>query len=238
MPQDAGEEAKRTNEIKMAVPSLDAIDIQGKDITADALLTQRTFAKYIVERRNAHYHFTVKGNQPTILESLKRYFEDRQEPDFQHVDYGHGRIETRKIWTTTELNEYINFPHLQQAYAIERDVFHKKTGKFKKDVAYCITSRAPEEADAKRLLTIRRGHWSIENGCHNILDWTYDEDRSRISKGYGPENMTRLRRFSISLVKSKGAKCVAEKLRQLNRNTRMVFDYLKMTRNSNPRKST
>jgi predicted transposase YbfD/YdcC len=48
----------------MAAPLLDAIDIQGKEITADALLTQRKFARYLVEERQADYHFTVKGNQP------------------------------------------------------------------------------------------------------------------------------------------------------------------------------
>jgi predicted transposase YbfD/YdcC len=49
----------------MAIPLLDAIDIQGKTITADALLTQREFAHYLIQR-GAHYRFTVKGNQPTL----------------------------------------------------------------------------------------------------------------------------------------------------------------------------
>lgn len=66
----------------MAAPTLDAIDIQGKDITADALLTQRALAIYLVEKRDAHYHFTVKGNQATLLEDVRRHFKDRQEPDF------------------------------------------------------------------------------------------------------------------------------------------------------------
>lgn len=35
------EAVKRTNEIKMAIPLLGAIDIQGKDISTDALLTRR-----------------------------------------------------------------------------------------------------------------------------------------------------------------------------------------------------
>lgn len=52
MPKEGGEVAKRTNEIKMAIPLLDAIDIEGKVITADALLTQREFADYLVLRRN------------------------------------------------------------------------------------------------------------------------------------------------------------------------------------------
>jgi len=62
LPAEDGEEMKRTNEIKMAPLLLDAIDIQGKDISVDALLTQRSFAEYLVQR-GAHYHFTVKGNQ-------------------------------------------------------------------------------------------------------------------------------------------------------------------------------
>jgi predicted transposase YbfD/YdcC len=63
LPVEGSDEEKQTNEIKIAKPLLDTIDIQGKTITADALLTQREFSIYLVEERNAHYHFTVKGNQ-------------------------------------------------------------------------------------------------------------------------------------------------------------------------------
>jgi len=144
----------------------------------------------------------------------------------------HGRIETRKIWTTTELNGYLDFPHLGQAFAIERETIKKNSGKRSVDLAYGITSRSPAQANARRLLEINRGHWTIENSCHYILDWNYDEDRCRIRTGHGPENVTRLRRFAIGLIKSKGAKSVAQKMRQLNKNTRLVFDYLRMTTNS------
>ena len=87
-------------------------------------------------------------------------------------------------------------------------------------------------------LEINRGHWTIENSCHYILDWNYDEDRSRIRTGHGPENMTRLRRFAIGVIKSKGVRSVAQKMRQLNRNTRLVFDYLRMTANSRTARAT
>ncbi len=233
LPTNDDEQIKRTNEITMAIPLLDTIDIQGKNVTADALLTQRKLAEYLVQERSAHYHFTVKGNQPSLLQDIEFYFRDRQEPDF--VDYAppdHGRIETRKIWTTTELNDYLNFPHVRQAFLIEREFIDKKTGKSSHDIAYGITSRTPEQADPQRVLTTNRGHWAIENSCHYILDWNYDEDRSRIRTGYGPENITRLRRFAISIIKSKGVRSVAQKMRQLNRNVRMVFDYLRMTKNS------
>ncbi len=196
-------------------------------------MTQREFARYLVEDRQAHYHFTVKGNQPTLLQDIARFFQDRNEPDFvEHTPPEHGRIETRKIWATTVLNHYLDFPHVAQAFVIERETIEKKTGKRSHEIAYGITSRAPEQAHARRLLQVNRGHWSIENSCHYILDWNYDEDRSRIRTGYGPENITRLRRFAIGVIKSKGVSSVARKMRELTLNVRVVFDYLRMTRNA------
>ena len=217
----------------MAIPLLDSLDLKDKDITADALLTQRKLAEHLVSQRHAHYHFTVKANQATLLDDLALIFQDRKQPDCVMLDPpDHGRIETRKIWTTTELNGYLDFPHLGQAFAIERETIKKNSGKRSVDLAYGITSRSPAQANARRLLEINRGHWTIENSCHYILDWNFDEDRCRIRTGHGPENVTRLRRFAIGLIKSKGARSVAQKMRQLNKNTRLVFDYLRMTNNS------
>jgi hypothetical protein len=87
-------------------------------------------------------------------------------------------------------------------------------------------------ADPQRVLATNRGHWSIENCCHYIIDWNYAEDRSRIRTGYGPENITRLRRFVISLIKSKKVRSVSQKMRQLMLNIRLVFEYLRMTEDS------
>ena len=217
----------------MAIPLLDPIDIEGKTITADALLAQRKIADYLVQDRKAHYHFTVKANQPTLLQDLELFFQDRQEPDFvEYTPPEHGRIETRKIWTTTQLNDYLDFPHVGQAFLIERQSIEKNTGKQSRELAYGITSQTPQQADPQRVLTTNRGHWCIENSCHYILDWNYDEDRSRIRTGHGPENITRLRRFAIGVIKSKGVRSVPQKMRQLTRNVRLVFDYLRMTKNS------
>lgn len=233
MPVEGDDEAKQTNEIKIAIPLLDAVDIQGKEITADALLTQRKLAAYLVKDRQAHYHFTVKGNQPRLHDDIALYFQDRREPDFiEHATLEHGRIETRKIWTTCELNGYLDFPHVGQAFVIERESIEKKTGRVSKETAYGITSRNKEQADAQRILKTNRGHWSIENSCHYIIDWNYDEDRVRIRTGYGPENTTRLRRFAVGMFKSKGVSNIAQKIRQLQRSTRLVLDYLRMTKNS------
>lgn len=232
LPVDGSDELKRTNEIKTAIPLLDAIDIRNKTISADALLTQHKIANYLVGR-NAHYHFTVKNNQPGLFHDIALYFENRGQPDFIAIDPpDHGRIEIRKIWITTALNNYLRFPHVAQAFVIEREFTDKKNGKSSCDLCYGITSQSTEQADAQSVLTTNRGHWSIENSCHYIIDWNYDEDRSRIRTGHGPENMTRLRRFAISIIKSKNVRSAAQKMRQLMLNVRLVFDYLRITENS------
>ena len=230
------DEEKQTNEIRIAAPMLDAIEIKGRTITTDALLTQRKLARYLVRDRGAHYHFTVKGNQSLLLEAIALYFQSHAGvADFSHTGNGeHGRIETRRIWLTARLNDYLDFPHVKQAFMIERESIDKKTGKTRQEVVYGITSASAQQKSPAQILADNRGHWRVES-CHYIIDWNYDEDRSRIRSGYGPENITRLRRFAIGLLKSKKPnETIPEKMKKLMLNRRAVFDYLKMTRNSNP----
>ncbi len=227
------DEQKRTNEIGMAIPLLGSCNIAGCDITGDALLTQRTLASYIVEQQ-AHYHFTAKGNQPGLERDIALLFETRGIPDFIEVaPSDHGRIETRRIWCSTALNSYIDFPHVGQVFLIERESIQKKTGDISREIALGLTSRTPQEASPQRVLAVNRGHWSIES-VHYIIDWNYDEDRSRIRTGFGPENITRLRRFAIGILKSfqKSAQSISEMMRTLCFRTRLIFDYLRMTKNS------
>ena len=162
----------------MAIPLLETCDIAGRDITGDALLTQHAIATYVVAQK-AHYHFTVKGNQANLERDIALLFETRGAPDFVEVTPpDHGSIVTRRIWCSTALNTYLNFPHVGQVFRIERESFNKKTGKHSHDFALGITSRTPQEASPQRVLTVNRGHWSIES-VHYIIDWNYDEDRSR-----------------------------------------------------------
>lgn len=234
MPVKGKDDVKQTNEIGMFSAVLDDIDIRGKVITGDALLTQHKTATYVVER-GAHYHFTVKGNQRRLQEAIQWLFKDRTSPDFEDISPpDHGRIETRRIWCSEALNAYLDFPHVGQVFMIERQVFNKKSGACTVEQALGITSQTRAEADAQRVLTTNRGHWAIENSCHYVIDWNYHEDRSRIRTGHGPSNVTRLRRFAVGVIKSfiKGRESVAERMRSLNRNPRLVFDYLRMTANS------
>jgi predicted transposase YbfD/YdcC len=219
----------------MFIPLLEGLDITAKTITADALLTQRKLAHYLVKQRSAHYVFTAKDNQPTLLADIRLLFEARDEPDFREpLTLEHGRLESRSIWTSTRLNEYLDFPEVGQAFAIERHSIDKKTGKASTETVYGVTSHTPESADAARVLAFNRAHWGVE-AHHYILDWNWDEDRCTLRTGHGPENITRLRRFAAGLIKSKSRDSVAATIGKLARNVRRVFDYLRMTENSVPR---
>lgn len=234
MPVEGSDEQKQTNEIGMFTALLDGIDIQGKLITADALLTQRKLADYLVQR-GAHYQFTAKGNQATLKNDITLLLRNRSAPAFVEVSPpDHGRIETRRIWCSEVLNDYLDFPHVAQVFLIEREVFHKKSGKQSLEIAVGLTSKASAQATPQQVLKTNRGHWTIENRCHYVIDWNFDEDRSRIRTGFGPENVTRLRRFAVGVLTlfSDGKTSIAQKMSKLNRNTRLLFDYLRMTKNS------
>ena len=138
----------------------------------------------------------------------------------------------RAIWTTAELNGFLSFPRVGQAFMIRLRT-DKRTGKASTEIAYGVISHAPDSASAAQILHWNRGHGHIKNAAHFCLDRSWDEDRSRSRTGYGPENTTRLRRFAIGLIKARGLE-VAPTLRRLNRNIRAVLDFLKLTRNSLP----
>jgi len=232
LPVKGSDELKQTNEIGMFIPVMDALDITDKTITGDALLTQRKLASYLVKDRLAHYVFTAKGNQLTLAQDIRLAFENRKAPDYSEPStLAHGRIESRSIWTSTLLNDYLDFPFVGQIFAIQRHTIDKKSGKETFEMAYGLTSHSPMSADAEQVLKFNRGHWGVESH-HYILDWNWNEDRCTIRKGHGPENITCLRRFATGLIKSISKDSVAATIEKLARNVRRVFDYLRMTENS------
>ena len=128
-------------------------------------------------------------------------------------------------------------PNVEQVFLIEREVVIKTTGKRRCETALGITSRSPQQASPQRLLALNRGHWRIES-THSLIDWNYDEDRSCIRTGHGPENITRLRRFAVGVLKAfqKPGQSLAHMTRKLASRSRLVFDYLRMTANSRGRR--
>ena len=85
------------------------------------------------------------------------------------------RWESRRLWTSTALNEYLDWPGQGQVCCVERVRRHK--GKETVERAYVITSLPVERADAARLLEVWRGHWGIENRLHWVRDVVFGEDR-------------------------------------------------------------
>ena len=202
------------------------------------MLTQRALARYLLGR-GAHYLFTVKGNQPNMLDDIRLTLDEtiaRRAPQF--IDEGakpeHGRRERRSIWVSTEPQRRPRLPRCRTG--LRHSTRHRR-GQVRQAARRNRLRRhqphPPGRIPPQRLLSLNRGHWSIE-AMHHILDWSFDEDRSRIRSGHGPQNMTRLRRFAIGIIKARGL-AVAETMRRLARNPRRVLDFLKMTANAAPR---
>jgi len=148
----------------MFIPVMESLDIADKTITGDALLTQRKLAHYLVKDRLAHYVFIAKDNQPSLAEDIRLAFENRLAPDYSEpYTLVHGRIESRSIWTTTALNNYLEFPFVGQIFAIQRHTIDKKSGKETNEIAYGLTSHSPMSANAEQILKFNRGHWGVES---------------------------------------------------------------------------
>lgn len=60
-----------TNEIPVIRELLDPVPLEGTVVTADAMHTQKATADYVVEEKKADYVFTVKDNQPSLLEAIE-----------------------------------------------------------------------------------------------------------------------------------------------------------------------
>ena len=133
------------------------------------------------------------------------------------VTKGHGRIETRAIWTSTDLVGYTAFPFAAQVFRIERTVTTLQGRPKHHEIVYGITSLSPARADAARVLTLNRSHWGIENRLHWVRDVTFDEDRSQVRTGAGPQVMASLRNLAITLLRLAGCTNIAAGLRRCAR---------------------
>lgn len=138
----------------------------------------------------------------------------------------HGRLDVRAIRTTTTLNDHLHFPHVGQAFCIERLRINKRTGKESFSRAYGLTSQTPERATPAQLLGGVRAHWAIENRSHYVRDVTFDEDRSQVRTGNGPRMMAALRNFAISLLRLLGHTNIAKASRAFAANTRATLSAL------------
>jgi len=198
-----------SNEIT-AIPELLALlEVSGCIVTIDAIGCQKKIARAIVNR-DADYVLALKENQGHLHETFQDLF---QYPDemaaiecdhHKTVDKGHGRIEVRECWATSDpdylsyINEQLSeWPGLSSLAMVksQRTVTGEETTiKYR----YFISSLA---SDAQLILHAVRTHWGIENKVHWILDIAFREDDCRVRKGNGAENFAVLRHLALNLLK-------------------------------------
>jgi hypothetical protein len=116
--------------------------------------------------------------------------------------------------TTTVLTLHQKWPGLAQGFELTR----KRTvqGVTTQEVVYGITSLKPEQANARRLLELTRGHWGIENKLHYVRDVTLGEDGCRVRKGSAPQVLAAVRNAVIHLLAGVEASSYAAVIRRLN----------------------
>lgn len=206
---------EKSNEIKAIPELLDLIEISGAIITIDAQGTQKSIAKKIIDKE-ADYILQLKGNHPKFFEGAKTFFEgigDGTVPtddmsSSETVDGDHGRIETRKAISTSNLEWFKEkhlWPGLKSITRMERTretpVYGEEPDSYKvqHEFSYYISSLP---ADSVALSRAIRLHWGVENGLHWCLDVAFHEDLSRVRKDHGPENLALLRKIALNLLKS------------------------------------
>jgi hypothetical protein len=123
-------------------------------------------------------------------------------------------VEQRTLRTTTILTLHGKWPGLKQGFELTRRRTVK--GVTTVEVVYGISSLGEQEADAKRLLGLTRGHWGIENKLHYVRDVTLGEDSCRVRKGAAPQVLAAVRNAVVHLLAGVDASSRAAAIRRLN----------------------
>jgi hypothetical protein len=95
----------------------------------------------------------------------------------------------------------LNWPGARQVFQIHRA--RRLPGKEERETSYGITSLGPEQADARRLLELVRGHWAIENNLHGERDGVFGEDGWRVRSGEGPQVLAATRNALLLLLEER-----------------------------------
>ncbi len=208
----------KTNEIKHFEPLLEPLDLEGTLLTADSLHTQRSHARFLFER-GAAYLFYADNNQPKLLQAIQSVPEADWSTPYTESGKGHGRIETRTIWTTRPTDD-VDFPHVDQLFRIMREVDDAKTKTARHtETVYGVTSSA---AGQPVLLHASRGHWQIES-LHWVRDATMGEDASKVRSGSAPRVLATLRNLAIGVLRLAGVSNIAQARRHLSRRPELAL---------------
>jgi predicted transposase YbfD/YdcC len=217
------EDQKQKSELAVAARLIPQLDWNGRVLTGDALYCQRSVCAAL-RQAGGDYLFLVKGNQPQLLEDIRLLFAPPApakragegvlrlpEQTASTQDQGHGRVETRSIRVSSQLKGYSDWPGLEHVFELRRSWQSK--GVCKEAVRYGVTSLPAPLALPERLLTLKRGHWTIENGLHYVKDVSMGEDKSTVHLDNGPKIMMALRNLSLSLLRCAGYSAIAARLR-------------------------
>lgn len=205
--------AAKSNEITALPELLKLLDLHEKIVTIDAMGCQRAIAETIIEG-GGDYILAVKDNQPTLHAELQDAFAQAPAPKLRSSrvattwDKGHGREEQRMV-QALPAHEYLSAA--QQALwlgvlsvvMVTRAVWCQATGAQSTEVSYFLSSLPP---NARRLGGAIRGHWSIENGLHWVLDVVFREDARRVYERTTAENVALLNRLALSLLRGDPSK--------------------------------
>ena len=123
--------------------------------------------------------------------------------DFHSVtvtNKAHGRLEVRTLTTSSQLNDFLDWPFLQQVFKLERNVTIQKTGKIRQEVVYGITGLSADEASPAQLLQMSRSYWQIENGLHYPRDVSLREDQTRFKNHSAAHVMAIINNLVLGLI--------------------------------------
>jgi predicted transposase YbfD/YdcC len=196
--------AEKSNEITAIPELLRLVDTKGAIITIDAMGAQKAIAEEIIAG-GADYVLALKGNQETLHQAVVDHINEQLEGDLaeaqehETTEEGHGREETRTYLQLPAPATLPGFPLWKGLKSIGMTTSCcLRDGKETIEIRYFISSLG---VDVKQFARAVRGHWSIENGCHWVLDMTFREDESRIRERHLRENFAWLNRFALSLLK-------------------------------------
>lgn len=213
-------------ELAVAPMLLKMLPLSGRLVTGDALYCQRGLCQEI-NNAGGDYLIIVKRNQPRLYDEIALVFMEPPPGEVfvtaEQRDRHGDRHEVRRIWSTTALQDYLDWPGAKQVCRIQRE--YEQKGKLVTDVRYAVTS-LDVDTGPERLLGLIRGHWAIENKLHWVRDNTLGEDASQIRKGSAPEVMAALRNAVLGLLRQSGISNIAAALRQNGWSTKAPLEVL------------
>jgi predicted transposase YbfD/YdcC len=198
----------KSNEITAIPDLLKLLDLSDAVVTIDAAGCQKKIAEQIVQQ-GGHYLLQLKGNQGSLHDETVLLFDQCLRDDCHGIAYGtaattdggHGRIEERRIWATSEVGWFAEKGKWKNLRSLIRVQARRTVGpETSEEYRYYISDLPADNASG--LLAYIRGHWGIENTLHWCLDINFREDDRRIRQGHAAENFARLSRIALNLLKA------------------------------------